>query len=259
MPKIKTNDIETYYEIQGEGPPLVLIPGLGECHKLWQPQIGEFSRHFKVVVYDIRGHGESGNSKGEYSIKLFTSDLKALLDGLKIKEAHVCGFSLGGQIAQQFTIDYPTMVDKLVLVDCLCTLGLRGKIFMSFYRVLNRIVGMEQSEKIGTKVVFRKKGQEELRDFHIKEVNKISKEELFKGFDAAYSFDSVKVLKLIESPTLIIVGEESKYSHVSAKIMHQEIKNSQMKVISDALHVINLEKPDEFNKLVLNFLSGARE
>jgi len=258
MAKIKTNNVETYYEIHGDGPPLMLIHGLGACHKLWQPQIEPFSQNFKVIVYDVRGHGESSGYHEKYSVKLFASDLKALLDLLGVKKVHLCGLSLGGLIAQQFAIDYPTMVHKLVLAGTFCHIPMWGKIQIAFYKFLNRIVltfvSMEGYGRIAARGLFRKREQEELRDFFIKEVYKISKKELFKVLDATYSFDSLKALKKIGSPTLILNAEGEKRERQQAEILHREIKNSRKELILDTFHASNLEKPREFNKLVLDFL-----
>lgn len=113
---------------------------------------------------------------------------------------------------------------------------------------------MEQNAKIAAKGLFKKEGQEELRDFFIKEVNKISKNEFFKVIDATYSFDSLKVLKEISSPTLIVNGEGEKYERQQAEILHREIKNSRKQLIQDTFHATNLEKPQEFNGLILGFL-----
>ena len=85
MPRVNTNNVETYYEIHGDGAPLVLIHGVGACHKLWQPQIEPFSQRFRVIVYDVRGHGESTGYDEKYSVRLFASDLKVLLDSLKLR------------------------------------------------------------------------------------------------------------------------------------------------------------------------------
>lgn len=136
MPKAKTNNVQTYYEIHGDGTPLVLIHGVGACHKLWQPQIEPFSKYFKVIVYDVRGHGESSGYNERYSIKLFASDLKVLLENLGVTRAHICGLSMGGLIAQQFATDYPSTVDKLVLAGTFCHLGVSGTILITFARVL---------------------------------------------------------------------------------------------------------------------------
>ena len=139
MPKIITNDFETYYEVHGNGPPLVLIHGVAACHKAWQMQIADFSRYFRVITYDVRGHGNSTESDQRDSIELFASDLKVLLNNLGVTKAHICGFSMGGLIAQQFAIDYPSTVDKLIIASTFCHMSYLDKLLVLLIQVTNRI------------------------------------------------------------------------------------------------------------------------
>ena len=258
MPKSKTNNIETYYEVNGNGTPLVLIHGIGACHKLWQLQIRPMSQRFKVITYDVRGHGDSSGSNEKYSIKLFASDLKALLDNLGIAKTHICGLSMGGLIAQQFVLDYPHMFDRLILAGTFCHADLGGKILITLAKALNRVVltfiSMETNAVIAAKGLFKKENQQELRDFFIKGVCKITKKEYFKVVNATYAFDSLKQLKEIKSPTLILNAEGEKIERRQADIIHREIKDSRKELILDTFHASNLEKPEKFNKLVLDFL-----
>jgi len=259
MPKVKTNNVETYYEVHGDGTPLVFIHGVGACTKMWQSQIEPFFQHFKVIIYDVRGHGESSGYDEKYSVNLFASDLKALLDELGVARAHICGLSMGGLIAQQFVIDYPAMVDRLILAGTFCHIPLWGKMLLIFARGLNRVVlmfiSMETNAGIASRGLFKKEEQAELRDFFVREVNKISKKEYFKVVAATYAFDSLKRLKEIGSPTLILNAEGEKRERQQAEIMNREIKNSRKELILDTFHASNLEKPEVFNRLVLNFLS----
>ncbi len=255
MPVTKTNNIETYYETHGDGTPLVFIHGLGVCHKLWQLQIEPFSEHFNVIVYDVRGHGESTGSDEKYSIGLFASDLKVLLDELGVAKAHLCGLSMGGLIAQQFAIDYPATVDKLILAGTFCHLFPGGGILMKVVnRIISRFFSWERLVQRGAPALFKNEEQAELRDFFVKEVFSISKKEYSKAVDATYSFDSLKRLKEIGAPTLILNAEREIYERRQAEIMLREIKNSRKELILDTFHATNMEKPEEFNGLVLEFL-----
>jgi 3-oxoadipate enol-lactonase len=258
MPTAKTNRVETYYEVQGEGPPLVLIHGIGACTKLWQPQMEAFSQHFCVVVYDVRGHGQSTGADERYSIGLFGSDLKALLDALGIAKAHLCGLSMGGLIAQQFGIDYPDRVGRLVLAGTFCHLGFAGRLLTGVAQAVNRIVmafmNMEQYARLGAKGLFKEEGQEDLREFYVAEVAWVSKEEFLKAVRATYAFDSLKMLKTIQAPTLILNSEGEKVERRQAQLMHEHIPDSRTAVIPGAFHAANLETPEAFNRLVLAFL-----
>lgn len=86
MPTAQTNGIRTYYEVSGGGQPLVLIHGVSLDHKMWLPQIPYYSKKYRVLVYDVRGHGQSDSSDGVYSVELLANDLKALLNNLNIQK-----------------------------------------------------------------------------------------------------------------------------------------------------------------------------
>jgi 3-oxoadipate enol-lactonase len=259
VPKIKTNDIETYYEIHGRGTPLVLIAGMGMSHRLWNKQIDPFSQHFRVVTYDVRGHGESGGSDGKYSIQLFASDLNALINGLKISKAHICGLSMGGLIAQQYAIDYPDNLDKLIIVGAFSHLTTREKVLAAYLKTVHRILflflDMEAYAKLHAKGLFQKDGQQELRDYFIKEkIDHISKREFLKAMAAISHFDCLAKLKEIKSPTLVLAAGEGKTECRQTEIINHEIKDSRRVVIPDTFHASNLEKPEDFNRIVLEFL-----
>jgi 3-oxoadipate enol-lactonase len=259
MPILETNDIKTYYEIHGEGTPLVLIPGMGMCHKLWIPQIGPFSQHFKVITYDVRGHGESTGSNARYSVKLFAADLIALLDILNISQSHICGLSMGGLIAQQFAIDYPDKVHKLIIAGSFSNLVLRERIMAAYLKTVHHIlfifISMDSYARLHAKGLFRKEGQKDLRDFFLKErIDNISTKEFLKAMSATSHFNCLDRLKEIKLPTLILTAERGKTERRQAEIMHREIADSRIEMIRDTFHVSNLEKPEEFNKLVIDFL-----
>ena len=125
-------------------------------------------------------------------------------------------------------------------------------------RITNRIalsfISINRFLAIGSCLTFRSSEQKELRDCYIKEVNRISKKEFLKSMDAIYRFDSLNMLERIMAPTLIIYTEGLKQEHQQADIMNKMLKTSQKELIRDTYHVSNLEKPKEFNKLVLEFL-----
>ena len=108
MPKIEVGDVELYYEIHGEGPPVVLIHGLaGDC-SAWAPQIKVLENDYRVIALDNRGAGRSSSPDYPYTTRHFADDTVGLMDALEIAEpAHVIGRSMGGAIAQEMAINYP--------------------------------------------------------------------------------------------------------------------------------------------------------
>ncbi|MHA2119834.1 MAG: alpha/beta fold hydrolase, partial [Promethearchaeota archaeon] len=117
MPKLKVKDIEMYYEITGEGDPLLLIHGLGSSTRDWEEQVPVFSTKYQVITIDLRGHGKTDKPKGPYSIKMFAEDIAELLNILEIKLVNVLGISLGGGVAFQIAVDFPDLVKSLIIVN----------------------------------------------------------------------------------------------------------------------------------------------
>jgi len=114
MSGLKVNGIDIYYEIHGQGDPLVLIMGLRRNTEWWYPQIPTLSVHFRVIAFDNRGVGRSGKPEMDYSIRLFADDTAGSMDAMGIDSAHILGVSMGGYIAQELAINYPDRVRRLM-------------------------------------------------------------------------------------------------------------------------------------------------
>ena len=114
--KVKVGDVNLYYELYGQGDPLVLVAGTGISLAPWRIfQVPEFSRHYQVLIYDHRGLGRSDKPDVPYSTRLFARDCAGLMDALGIKKAHIMGHSMGGRVAQWIALDCPEKVRSLVL------------------------------------------------------------------------------------------------------------------------------------------------
>ena len=261
MLKVKVNDIEIYYEVEGEGEPLVLIHGLSGSTMYWFFQLPEFSKSYKVIAYDVRGHGQSDKPKQEYSIKLFADDLKGLLDKLGVDTAHIVGIATGGMIAQQFAIDHPDKVKSLVLADTASEIGELGEL-----RLKNWI---RYAEKLGMEAVFDSGltwtlTEKEMRDN--KELIGTFREQFLIDNDQVHAYVAVcnairrfnvtSQLPKIKAPTLVLVGDSDILVPLEhSKIIHQNIPNSELKIIEDVGHMINMVNSGiTFNEKVLEFL-----
>jgi len=115
MPYATTNGLRTYYEMTGNGPPLLLIAGNGMDHTAFRDQVPSFSADFRCITYDLRGIGQSDVPESGYSVPDMARDALALLDALEFPSAHVAGYSLGGAIALQMAVDAPARVESLSL------------------------------------------------------------------------------------------------------------------------------------------------
>ena len=107
--------VKICYELKGKGYPVILVHGFGAKKEDWIAQFGPLSEKFKVIRFDNRGAGKSDRPKTPYTMEVFADDIKGLMDYLKIKKAHIIGWSLGGMIVQNFVLKYPNYVNKLTM------------------------------------------------------------------------------------------------------------------------------------------------
>ena len=117
MPKTFINGIDLYYHMYGSGSTIILVHGLGMDHSMWDLQVPEFSKTHQVIVYDLRGHGQSESPDHPYSIDLLADDLDLFLHFLGLKKAVVLGLSLGGRILLRFALKYPQELGAAILAD----------------------------------------------------------------------------------------------------------------------------------------------
>src|SRR6201990_1277829 len=119
MPKIDRNGVRIYYEVHGDGPPLILTHGYSSTSAMWQGQIAAFSRHHKLVTWDMRGHGQSDypDDPAAYSEPATVADMLAILDEVGAEKAIVGGLSLGGYMSLAFHLAHPERVKALLIID----------------------------------------------------------------------------------------------------------------------------------------------
>lgn len=117
MPKANVGDIEIYYEEHGQGPPLIMILGLGQDIATWSFQISELSNRLRLIVFDNRDSGKSSRCLDGYTTKTMAQDTVGLMDHLRIDQAHILGTSMGGMIAQQVVLMAPERVNSLILAS----------------------------------------------------------------------------------------------------------------------------------------------
>lgn len=263
MPWTITNDIRTYYEQNGEGTPLILIHGGGTTHRMWRPQISYFLKRFKVISYDVRGHGQSGGSHRKYSCELYADDLKALIDFLSIKQPVLCGLSLGGMIAQSFAVKNPEAIRGLILADTAAASALSRREFIEraiFSKHLIKLLLRLMSRELYVKLAFWffPKMKPKIKAFLKEEELQMDKEELIKMMDAVYDFQLLE-LSRIQVPTLILLGEwERKAVFYHADVMKSLISEASIVIIPEAQHVSSLENPTAFNRVVMEYLLSLK-
>ena len=268
MPKVKVNDINIYYEIYGEGYPFILIRGLSSSLDSWPPySIKQFSKHFKTILFDNRGAGKTDVPDGKYSAKMKAVDAIGLMDAMRIENAYVLGFSMGGCIAQEMVLNYSNRVSKLILTSSWCghSHGIVTPIpeknpFPKMFELMNN-GEYEKAARILTDSLFPdeyKKNNPELIEKVVK--NYMDHPPSLKGCEgqAAYaeSFDTYERLAGIKIPTLILHGTEDVILPVeNAKILAKEIPQAELILFEKTGHGMNVQVNKLWTQKIIEFLT----
>ena len=248
-----------YYEVSGSGEPIMFIHGLGSSAEDWKIQTEFFSRHFKVITYDVRGHGKTDSSDYQYSIPLFAEDCAALLRHLEVDSAHIVGLSLGGLIAFQLVISHPHLVKSLGIVNSLPevninTLKTRVKIYGRL--LLVRFFGLRVTGKVLSKKLFPRPEMDMMRKDFIEKWAKNDKIAYLHSVKAMIGWSVADKLHTITCPVLFITSEFDYTSIAAKEHFAQKISNAQLAVIKDAKHAVTVEKAQEFNATLYEFLQN---
>ena len=258
MPTYKFDDVEIYYQIQGEGPPLLLIHGLGSSSRDWEFQIEDFVEDYQVITFDVRGHGRSSKPASPYSIPLFAEDTAKLIKELGLAPVHVAGISMGGMIAFQLAIDHPELVKSLVIANSdpdysIKDFKQRLQVWQRIWIV--RLLGMRKMGEVLSGRLFPKEEQLELRELFIERWAENDPRAYQSSFKAIVGWSAADQLQQIKAPTLVIASDQD-YTPVSVKeACVKKIPNAKLAVIEDARHAVPVEKPEAFNALLAEFLT----
>ncbi len=251
-----------YYDsgVRNEKPPIIFIHGFPFSSEMWAPQVERLKESYRVLTYDIRGHGKSDAGDGQYTLEFFVDDLMALLDSIGVPRATLCGLSMGGYIALRAVERNPERVYSLIL----CDTGPQAdtnevKLRRAASIRLVKTKGVDQYAESFVKAVFTtesfKSRQNEVE--MIKRVIRSNSEIGICGTLLALAgrTDTTEALQFITVPTLILVGDSDKITPPKlSQIMDSKIKNSQFHIIPNAAHLSNLENPMEFNRFLFDFL-----
>lgn len=255
MSSIRVNDIDIAYAEHGQGEPLLLIHGGMISGAEFQPQIAPFSAKYRLIVPDVRGHGESGRGGYPYSIRQWADDMAALLDALGIEQAFVLGHSMGGMVAQQLAAEHPQKMRALVIAES--NYGVANDPMMRFAAgastAVFKLLGAKTAARAASAAI---QANPEAKALLTREIDAHGKDapNLFAILDAMNAYDGRSVLPRIACPTLVLCGADNKLSHKQGREMAQLIPNARLEFIANAGHGANWDNPADFNRVVLDFL-----
>lgn len=248
-----------YYEVHGSGIPVVFIHGMGGSCRMWRPQREYFVGKYQLILYDVRGHGQTGGSTpATYTPELLAEDLLGLLDHLGVQRAHVVSLSMGTLVAQAFAAAHPDRVLSLTLAGAVWGFtGWLKRLATLVDRAFVRLVPMRWLYPLSAWLVLpRPKGDALARHFFVRESQKMCKREFLKIWHMtrkAYTLLGNRRIKDI--PTLIVMGKQDFLFAGTAGRLLESIRSARLIYLERCGHVVSLERAQEFNRLLEEFLS----
>ncbi len=269
MPLLPVNDTELYYEVHGEGAPLLF---LSETHcdgEVWKiHQVPEFSRDHQVITMDYRGTGRSGKPSMPFTTRTFAEDAMAVLDHLGVGEAVVCGHSMGGRVAQVMALDHPERIKALVLASTGAayphTKGIPLMIATEMVEWGYEKYVRDHSILVGFTEEFAERHPDRVENYlRVRMANMGPVEFYFRHLLARQGHDTSDRLGEIRCPVLILVGEHdrnvtSDLSHrTSSETLEKGIPGARLVVLSGERHSYFFASPDAAHAAMREFLQHA--
>ena len=271
MPTAMIDGVEIYYEVTGEGEPLVWSHEFAGDHRSWAPQVRAFARRYRVITYSNRGYLPSAipDEAAAYSQERLVDDLRGLLLHLGIERAHVGGLSMGGNVALNFALTYPELCHGVVVAGC----GVGSDDPERFRAEGRRLIAAMESEGMATFAAIYGWGPTR-RQFAAKDprgwqefVDQLA-EHSVRG--SALIFGNVQrtrptiyqleeKLKACEVPILIVAGDEDEGCLRPGLFMKHHLRAAGLAILPQTGHTLNLEEPERFNQLVLDFLTAVEQ
>ena len=242
--------------------------GIGYDATLWTlAQVPALSQTFQVVIFDNRDAGRSSNAAGQYTIADMADDVASLMDALDIPRAHLLGLSMGGMIAQEFALRHPGRLRRLVLSGCGAA---PARLAFDPIRTWNWVKANDTSGEVfacqqftwlfSTAFLRNKEAVEQTINMLTGNPNPVGPEAYNRQAQAYLQYDAMDRLAEVTSPTLVIVGEQDLLTPPRiCREVADRIPGSRFEIIrgDGSSHVVALERPDEFNRLVTRFLAAS--
>lgn len=257
-------DQETiYYEEKGTGETLILIHGVGLDHAMWEQQVNKLSEHYRVIVYDMLGHGGSSHPPGPYSLSQFVDQLATLMSKLNIESSHIIGFSMGGMVAQAFALTHKEKMKTLTIMN-----SVANRTEVQREAILLRV---EEVKNVGPQATIEPAIQRWFNPNYLNTQDKIIN--LIRtrlqtnnpaSYLASYTLFATADQELwhqldqIDVPTLIVTGEHDIGSSPEmAKQMHEKILDSELIIVPNMRHMLPVERADIVNEAIHSFIKKS--
>lgn len=257
MPVAPAGDIQVHYVEAGQGPPLVLLHGIGGSVEDWENQIAAFAQHYRVIAVDLRGFGRTPAGQRAPSVEQMAQDVDALLRGLQIGRIALLGYSMGGAVALQFALDRPAMVSRLVIANSVPSFRPRTlrEHFEKYYRlVVMTILGPARLAAIGARRMFPHAHQQALRERTTARGARNTRPAYMGALRRLTRWSVIDRLDELRMPVLVLAAEHDYFAHEDTVRFAYALNRPRLHVFKGTRHGLPQEAPEAFNRVVLRFL-----
>ncbi|MBA4275491.1 alpha/beta hydrolase [Flavobacterium sp.] len=253
----------TTYKNENSDQWVTFVHGAGGSSSIWFKQIRDFKKSYNVLLLDLRGHGNSNvhikkTFNQKYTFESIANDVLEVIDHLKIKKSHFVGISLGTILIRQLAEMHPERVQSMILGGAILKMNFRSQILMKLGNMFKYVLPYLVLYQFFAFVIMPKKNHKQSRLLFINEAKKLYQKEFIKWFKLTAEINPVlKWFRQVELniPTLYIMGEEDYMFLPSVRlVVEKHHKSSQLYVVEQCGHVVNVEQPRVFNNEVLSFI-----
>jgi 3-oxoadipate enol-lactonase len=258
MPVIEADGCPLHVEVEGpeHAPALMLSNSLGTDLHMWDDQVKPFTRHFRLIRYDRRGHGQSGVPKGPYTMERLGRDVIAILDALEIRTVNWCGLSMGGMVGQWLGAHAPERIDKLILSNTACYYADKTR-WDDRIKAIKDAGGLAGIADMVLSGWFTKEFRERAPET-IARMRAMLVATPLEGYlaccEGIRAMDHREIIRTITAPTLVIAGRRDMGTTIeAAEFIRSRIPGAALTIL-DTAHIANVEQPEQYADTVLGFL-----
>lgn len=245
---------------------VTFVHGAGGSSSIWFKQIREFKKHFNVLLLDLRGHGNSKPSlknvfDDKYTFEVITNDIVEVIDFEHIQKSHFVGISLGTILIRNLAENYPERVESMVMGGAIMKLNLRSQILMKLGIIFKTVIPYLWLYKFFAFIIMPNKNHKESRLLFVREAKKLYQKEFIRWFKLASEINPLlRFFRAadINIPTLYVMGEEDYLFLPTIKNIVKLHQNSDLIVVTESGHVVNVEQPKIFNEKVIGYITTQK-
>jgi pimeloyl-ACP methyl ester carboxylesterase len=232
---------------------IVFVHGAGGSYRLWAAQVEYLSRKYNAIAINLPGHG-LGQAQGETTVEGYVKAVRDLIEGLGVQKVALAGQSMGGAVTQEFALTYPEKLIAIILFNT----GARMKVMPEIFDLIKK--DFKAFVQMSPEFAFAKTTPSEVTAMYMEEAQKCNPDVVYGDFEACNAFNRLDRIAEIKLPCLIFSGAEDKLAMPKFQdFLHEKIAGSKLIRLENAGHHLNLEKPEEVNRVIDEFLGSLPE